>query len=292
MRSALWLLLLASPGFSQTALLPESLRYSGPQADKLDIVFLGDGFTERELPKYRRRVDEYAKGLLAFDPYRRYLDAFNIWRVDVISKASGITNAGTGVNVDTALQVVFDGGRMFTANSEPERHMRELVEGFGLEPDVLVVIANDSHYGGGEGGGITYVSMHRRGTQILEHEVGHTFCTAPDDTHCLEDEYAEPGEEDSVLPDGAVAGLGPNLIGPGCKPQTWCAVLGCSVPPGQLKCIEGGRLFGKGVFHSLRHKCKMEVIKGHFCPVCARVISVILNSYSKTRSEYAPVQTS
>jgi IgA Peptidase M64 len=65
---------------------------TGSPADQFDIVILGDGFQDSELPLFDARVASIAGGLLAIPPFDVLAPKINIHVVRAVSTDSGITN--------------------------------------------------------------------------------------------------------------------------------------------------------------------------------------------------------
>src|SRR5678816_2834011 len=85
-----------------------TLLDNGPPSNRLDIVFLGDGYTASELGTYAANVDTVLNYLLSIEPFSSYRTFFNAYRVDVVSNESGVDNDPTlGITRDTALDMAF-----------------------------------------------------------------------------------------------------------------------------------------------------------------------------------------
>jgi IgA Peptidase M64 len=67
------------------------LQITGPPAQRLNLVILGDGYTEAELPKFRAEVDRHLNVLWSIDPFRSYRNYFNIYALEIVSAVSGIS---------------------------------------------------------------------------------------------------------------------------------------------------------------------------------------------------------
>jgi IgA Peptidase M64 len=67
------------------------LQITGPPSQRLNLVILGDGYTESELPKFRADVDRHLNILWSIDPFRSYRNYFNIYAVEIVSAVSGIS---------------------------------------------------------------------------------------------------------------------------------------------------------------------------------------------------------
>jgi len=80
---------------------PIQVLYSGPDDERLDLVFLGDGYTQAELGRFAADVDGVVDHLLSLEPYGQYAGLFNVWRVDTASATSEIGSGGTMVPADS-----------------------------------------------------------------------------------------------------------------------------------------------------------------------------------------------
>ena len=86
----------------------EIMHNSGPQDNRINFVIVGDGYTQNELGLYAQHAQETVDTLLFTSPFREYQNFINIWRVDVISSQSGVSNDPTpGINKNTALGSYF-----------------------------------------------------------------------------------------------------------------------------------------------------------------------------------------
>lgn len=64
----------------------------GNSSNRVDIVFLGDGYLGSELSDYANQVSEYSTSFITQEPFFEYQEYFNIHRVDTASKDSGVDN--------------------------------------------------------------------------------------------------------------------------------------------------------------------------------------------------------
>lgn len=89
----------------------ETLIDNGPVDNRIDMVFLGDGFVlsdsnyNNTVDYYADRVGDVTEEFYLAAPFDEYASYFNVHRVDVISNEAGISNpmANPPVYVDTAL---------------------------------------------------------------------------------------------------------------------------------------------------------------------------------------------
>jgi hypothetical protein len=105
-----------------------TLKNNGPTDKRIDLVFLGDGYTEQELEQYAIEVNDIASVFFQELPFNEYALYFNVYRVDVISNESGVDNDPTlGIDKDTAL------GMAFWADGKTERLLDVLYTDYAKE---------------------------------------------------------------------------------------------------------------------------------------------------------------
>ena len=62
-----------------------TLLDNGPNTNRIDIVFVGDGYLASELGSYSSHVNIAMAAFLGTEPFTEYQGLFNVHRVDVIS---------------------------------------------------------------------------------------------------------------------------------------------------------------------------------------------------------------
>lgn len=149
---------------------------SGAAADRLDLVFVGDGYTAAELGKWQADAQTVVNGLMSDPLFNVYRRRINIRRVDVASAESGVDEPDLGVYRDTAMDAAFNCAnidRLLCANTAKVQS----IVGSVLQADardVVIVVANSTRYGG-SGGSIAAISMHAAAVELALHELGHTL---------------------------------------------------------------------------------------------------------------------
>ncbi|HLR84998.1 MAG TPA: M64 family metallopeptidase, partial [Nocardioidaceae bacterium] len=85
------------------------LQVTGPPEESLNLVVLGDGYTADEIDDFHADVDKHLNVLWSIEPFRSYRNYVNVYRVDVVSKESGISCDPDDGNVrrDTALSLEY-----------------------------------------------------------------------------------------------------------------------------------------------------------------------------------------
>ncbi|MCK1796725.1 M64 family metallopeptidase [Streptomyces sp. XM4193] len=180
---------------------------NGEVGDRVDIVFVGDGYTEAELPDFHTDVKEKWKDITDIEPYTTHAELFNVWAVDAVSTDSGVSGDPTAdVQKNTAL------GSHFFCNDTERLLCVDLprVESYaGKAPaaDLVIVVSNSEKYGGagysgvgspvGYDGVATLSSSHDDSGQIAIHETGHSLGLLADEYWYDESRY-EGDETDSI----------------------------------------------------------------------------------------------
>lgn len=162
-----------------TAWESESIRWFGPSDNRIDMVFVGDGYQANDLQAYRDQVELAWKFLEVKEPYATYRRYFNVHRVDVISVDEGVDNdPKQGIARNTALDM------LFWANPDVERllgiNTAKAQQAAGCAPDwdQILAVANSVKYGGAGYAGAdvgTFSGGNSASFAVAEHELGHSF---------------------------------------------------------------------------------------------------------------------
>ena len=80
----------------------DTILISGDPAEKADLLFIAEGYTEAEMGKFREDAKRFASYLFNIEPYKSRVSDFNIWAVESVSHDSGpdiphfgVWNSGT-----------------------------------------------------------------------------------------------------------------------------------------------------------------------------------------------------
>ncbi|NUP17704.1 MAG: hypothetical protein HOZ81_16750 [Streptomyces sp.] len=172
---------------------------NGPTASRLDIVFVGDGYTADELAQFHADVRERWAEIVAVEPYRAYAGLFNVWAVDAVSRQSGVSgDPSPTVTRDTALGSYFWCDTYERLLCADEAKVDSYVDN-APEVDLVMMLANSSKYGGagyntpsptlGYEGIATSSAHNEQSGQVAIHETGHSLGK-------LADEYFYPDVPD------------------------------------------------------------------------------------------------
>ncbi|KAG4078964.1 hypothetical protein HA402_010916 [Bradysia odoriphaga] len=151
----------------------EKIVYSGDQRNRIDVVFMGDGYTADERDQFFDDIRRLTEDMFNGDTFRSYLPLFNIWAVYVESVESGIGYNGAK---DTPFRLYRQQGQLraiYTGNAQYARQVCQLTGPGGC--DYPSLIGNDDFYGGLGGEFVISTKSERTGTVVLRHEMGHNF---------------------------------------------------------------------------------------------------------------------
>ena len=123
---------------------------TGPSSNRVDVFFLGDGYTAADLTAgtYATNVQNYVDyafaNTLNSDPYFRYRNYFNIYQVNVESAQSGADVPQLGITRNTALDATyrFDGVTdhlLYISESKANLALNSALAGSGKSAEVRFV---------------------------------------------------------------------------------------------------------------------------------------------------------
>lgn len=157
-------------GWASTTLID-----NGPVNNRLDIVFVGDGYTASDLSTYATEVDSVLPGFFSEAPFDAYASYFNVHRVDVISNESGVDEPALGQVRDTALNMlVSDTSTGIYVSTSLARAAAASAPQF----EQVFAVANTTSYGGSgyySADVATFPGGSGLATQVALHEFGHSF---------------------------------------------------------------------------------------------------------------------
>lgn len=258
--------------------------YSGDHAKKVDIVVLGEGYTEGDKEKFRHDADRFASELLKYEPFKSRAKQFNIRAVWSPSAQSGATMPGENIWKNTALKssyYTFDSERYIMVDDF--QNVRDIAS--NVPYDYIYILANTKKYGGG--GIYNFYGISAAGDpsfagKVYVHEFGHLLIGLGDEyvgTTGYDEFYAkdvEPWEENlTTLVD--------------FKNKMWSKMLpkDAKIPTTSseervLGVYEGGGYQAKGIYRPWVN-CLMRnlwVIED-FCPVCTKTIEMKIDKLIK-----------
>ncbi|NDE14237.1 hypothetical protein EBZ80_04830 [bacterium] len=144
---------------------------SGPSSNRIDIVFMGDGYTTTEREKFFSDINRLVDDMFLGDTFKSYLPVFNVHVVFRASRESGLPRQRPG---NTAYGLYREGDTLRAIFPGDTAALRESCDA-APDCDYPVVIANDPWYGGLGGEFAISTSSQQSGTVVLRHELGHNF---------------------------------------------------------------------------------------------------------------------
>ena len=176
---------------------------NGPKADKINFVFMGDGYTQSQLTNFLSDAQRIMNSFFTISPFREFKSRFNVYAVSVISNQSGATLAGEPTPtpahpLSSTVDNYFGSSFYLDCNIANERllgptkkdKVRRVLQNHVPEYDLGIIIVNSLVYGGsgGKPGGTSEDSFPTCSTsiipdaaQILVHEVAHGFAGLADE---------------------------------------------------------------------------------------------------------------
>jgi hypothetical protein len=162
----------------------------GDPHDKVDFVFLAEGYTAADRDKFKADVDRMTAALFAVEPYKSLKDAFNVRAVFRASAERGMDEPRQRAYKATVLGASFNAFALDRYMLIEEDHlMHEMAA--AVPYDVLAVLVNSPRYGGGSIGldyCVTTVD-HPASPQVFVHELGHSFAYLADEYYQSEVSY-------------------------------------------------------------------------------------------------------
>ncbi|KAJ9057534.1 hypothetical protein DSO57_1021857 [Entomophthora muscae] len=151
-----------------------SIVNSGPPENRIDVVFMGDGYIQDEREKFIDDITRLSTEMFEGETFRPWLPLINVWAVFAPSNESGIGTGGTPK--DTPFGLYRDGTELRGIYTSKPEVAQSICEELGSALcDFPSLIANDDFYGGLGGEYIISTRSIKSGTVVLRHEMGHTF---------------------------------------------------------------------------------------------------------------------
>lgn len=235
----------------------DTLQYEGAAQNRVNFVFLGDGYQTNELGTYIDDVQGIVDDLFLESPFSSYKNYFNVIAVKVTSTQSGASHAGTAsdeprfnpppiASVNNYFGSRFDvaGIHRLLVPSNFSRISTVLARHFPMYDQAFIVV--NSPYYGGSGGAYATSSTNVAASEISIHEIGHSFAR-------LADEYWFSGSGESP---NKTRQSNPNLV----KWKNWLNT-GTGVGVFQHSGAGSG-------WYKPHPSCKMQFLGRDFCAVC------------------------
>ena len=171
-----------------------NLLENGPAERKVDLLMIGEGYTEAELPKLHGDAKRLLDALFAQEPFRARRSDFNVRVLDLPSAESGVNRPNAGVFRRTRLSAeynIFDSERYVLTLDN--RALRDAASAAPYE--FIEILVNERTYGGG---GIfndqaTASVDSAFSDYVFVHEFGHHFAALADEYYTSDVAYETGG---------------------------------------------------------------------------------------------------
>jgi hypothetical protein len=168
------------------------IQEKGAPEQKVDLLFIAEGYTPEEQEKFRRDAERFTRVLFETEPYTRHHEDFNVRALFLPSAESGVDEPRQQKYRETALDASFNAldldRYLLTEAGHTLGHMA------GSVPrDSLVILVNSSRYGGGgiyNDYAVTTVD-HDLSHKVFVHEFGHSFAGLADEYYTSDVAYNE-----------------------------------------------------------------------------------------------------
>ena len=275
-----FLLLLTGAGQAQTFPV-DTLIKNGPLSNRINIVFVGDGYQATEMTKYLADVNRAVSAIFQEPPFSQYRQYFNVFAIRVPSAQSGTTHPRTAADCSTSSLPMGTATTYFSTRFDNTNIHRAIVTGGQAAlGSVLansfpqytraIVLANTAEYGGTGGASIT-ITANSAAPRVMIHEMGHTF-------GLLADEY---------WPGPIFAAEKPNLTQPAVvsplRWQSWMGVGGVGNYPFAAN--------EDPTWSRPHQSCTMRFSNSPFCSVCLEALIERIHAGARPVDSYAPIST-
>lgn len=258
------------------------LTVNGPPENKIDIVFVAEGYTAGQKTKFFNDAARFRDIMLSWAPYDRHQKAFNFGALFVPSKEEGTDIPEDSIWRRTAFNTSFNTfGTHRYLTTEDITGLRDALSGIAY--DQICLIVNSDKYGGG---GIyndftVFTADNKRSDFLFMHEFGHGFAS-------LADEYYSSTVSYQNMFDPRYEPYQPNITTLVDFKHKWADMVPDTVPiptPDSsiyhhvVGVFEGAGYSSKNVYRPY-YDCTMKsVLINAFCPVCQRAIEQLILFY-------------
>ena len=284
------------------------ILFSGPPGSKRNLAVLGDGFGNADQTTYNNKVKELLMdGVFGHDYFYEDIQAFNIYRVNLISNQSGVSQRvydehGTPNDAsddtivsttlrDTALGIIFSGSWAhcwLEYGTNSETRIQNALNTWVPDFHYVLIILNELGYGGCGGGGRQHVTIGSN-WPVMAHEFGHGVGGLADE-YCTTRTYSggEPPRPNLTINTNRSSIKWTRFINSSTPVPTGigsCAGYNQGVrPPGwsdsqDVGLFEGGGTCDRGIYRPVIN-CRMKGNSPPYCPVCYTHMKAYLHPYT------------
>lgn len=255
---------------------------NGDCHDKVDFLFLAEGYTAEETEKFQSDAERFTKVIFDMEPFKSHKSKFNVRAVMRASAESGVDeptrNIYRNTVVDASANALGTPRYMLINNNKA---MQDVAA--ATTYDAILIAANISRYtnGGLYNRYCIFAADNNRAASICPHEFGHSFGG-------LADEYFGPNVAYSEFFPPGVEPLEYNITAfLNIEAPKWMHLIepGTPIPtepdesdPNKIGVFEGAGYVAKGLYRPM-DRCLMRSGK-EFCKVCQEGIVRVINHLS------------
>ncbi len=266
----------------QNVLGVDTLLKTGPIANRVNLVIMGDGYTSVQMPQFLLDATSVSNYLLNQPPFNEYQNYFNIFAIKCVSPQSGVTHAGVATDVAEPASPITSVTNYFGTCFDNYSIHRLLYTSSSASVystlashfpsyDQVIILSNTTVYGGA-GGSYAVSSVHASSKEIVAHEIGHSFAN-------LADEYWA-GLSYATEKPNMTATSNPATV----KWGQWVGLNNVNVFPHGPSSPENG-------WFRPHQNCKMRYLNKPFCSVCGQTIIEKIHSLTTPIDASSPVNT-
>lgn len=245
----------------------------GGTPERIDIVFLGDGYTASERARFTADSQAIIGNMFVYEPFITYEPFFRFHLGTVVSNESGVDNDPVqGISRDTALDMGFwCGGTERALCVNVNKALNAARAATLTDVDQVIAIANTTKYGG-----VGYPSSNigtasgrnDAATQIVIHELGHSLGD-------LADEYTYGGPAEFVGAEPVTANVSIfDAAAQLAQSRKWFRWLGANQPgfDGTVGSFEGGNYSQSGIYRPTNDSMMRSLARPFNLPSAERLI--------------------
>lgn len=178
--------IISTPSISNILSAPtlSVVNENGDANNRVNFLFIGDGYTESEQSAFNNKVVELSEGIFLQKPLNEYREFFNIYRINVNSNESGTTNyPEKGITRETALGTYVycqDIKDAICTNVSKAWQLGSIAE----NTNQIIVISNINTNSASAypfSSLVVQSSGHTQGVDSLLHQLGHSFANLTDE---------------------------------------------------------------------------------------------------------------
>ena len=259
----------------------DTLVYNGNSNQYINLVILGDGYTNAEMTKFSTDATKFKDYFFQKAPYSNYINYFNVFIIKTPSLESGVKHPGTSIDCSSAYPLVpiSNPNNYFGTTFDVMTGYHRLVMpgSLSLVASVLannfpnydqVIILGNSPYYGGSGGMFATATLDTSSNEVAIHEIGHSFAG-------LADEYWGGSGYVTEKPN-----LTQNNNASTIKWKNWLTT-GTGIGIYQFT--------GQSWYKPANGTCEMEYLNRTFCAVCTESIVEEIHGLVNPIKSYAPL---